>query len=150
MKRLFLLALPVALFACGNNTEQRKDGFSQAPATKEDSLYEEVMKGHDIGMAAMGKIKGYQSQSQHALDSIAKLPTQKQQATYKQSVLSVQQALNNADSSMNDWMDKFSADSFENDKAKRVEYLESEKNKVNNVREMILSSLKKADSLFKK
>lgn len=150
MKRMILFVLPVVLFACGNNTEQRKDGFSQAPKTREDSLYEEVMKGHDIGMAAMGKIKGYQSQSQHALDSIAKLPNQKLAEAYKQNVLSVQQALNNADSSMNDWMEKFSPDSFENDKAKRVEYLESEEKKVNDVRQMILGSLKKADSLFKK
>ena len=150
MKRLILFVLPVVLFACGNNTEQRKDGLSQAPKTKEDSLYEEVLKGHDIGMAAMQKVKGYAVKSQHALDSIAKLPNQKQQEAYKQNVLEVQHALNKADSNMMDWMEKFNADTLENDKAKRVEYLESEKNKVNNVREMILSSLKKADSLFKK
>ncbi|MDH7464574.1 hypothetical protein QEG73_24970 [Chitinophagaceae bacterium 26-R-25] len=150
MKRIFLLVLPVALFACGNSTEQRKDGFSQAPATKEDSLYEEVMKGHDIGMAAIQKVHGYTAQSQHALDSIAKLPGQKQPEAYKQNVLSVQKALMNADSSMTDWMVKFNADTFANDKAKRIEYLESEKTKVNDVRQMILSSLKQADSLFKK
>ena len=39
--------MPIVLFACGNNTEQRKDGFSQAPTTKEDSLYEEVMKDYE-------------------------------------------------------------------------------------------------------
>lgn len=150
MKRYLFFVFPVILFACGNNTEQRTDGFSQKPQTKEDSLYEDVMKGHDVGMAKMAKIKSYLQESTHVLDSVAKLPGSKKKSVYQQKVLTVQSSLKNADSLMDKWMENFSPDSFATDKPKRIEYLQSEKNKVNTVRDMILQSLNKADSLFKR
>jgi hypothetical protein len=46
-------------------------------------------------------------------------------------------------------MEEFKADSAQNDKEKRVAYLEKEKDKVNRMKERVLSSISSADSIFK-
>lgn len=133
-----------------SDAEGRKDGFSQTPKTKEDSLYHEVMEGHDVGMAKMGQLKGALKQVQQALDSVHKLPAAKQNKQYLQVLTSVQEDLNYAETSMNKWMEDFSIDSGKGNPEVRIPYLESERNIVNKVKENILNSLNRADSLLKK
>ena len=153
MYRLFFIAVCFfVLESCGNNNEEtaRKDGFTPVLKTKEDSLFHEVMEGHNIGMAKTGQIKNYSERVKQALDSINQLPVEKLDILYQQALMDLQEDLNYANYSMNTWMDEFNADSVKDNEEKRIQYLEAEKTKVLKVKEAILGSLQRADSLFNK
>ncbi len=152
-KILFTLFILTVLASCESapkqNTE-RKDGFNPILKTREDSLFHDVMEGHDMGMARMGKISRYLSQIQKTLDSLNKLPASKIDTKYHQFLIDLQKELNYADYGMNNWMEEFKVDSVRNDQEKRIRYLEAEKVKIQKVKESIVGSLKRADSLFGK
>jgi hypothetical protein len=153
MKRLLILTMLIYWCSCKNtpsDQNERKDGFTPILKTKEDSLYHEVMQGHDIGMAKMSKLRKHLSQVQLELDSIKKLPSKNINAGYQQALLELQEELNYADQAMFTWMGEFKVDSARTDKEKRLVYLESEKLKVEKVRDNILKSLQRGDSLLKK
>jgi hypothetical protein len=133
-----------------HDTATRKDGYTTELKTKEDSLYHDVMQGHDIGMAKMGKLRKYLGQIQHSLDSLQKLPAKSIDAKYQQALVDLQEDLNYADYSMNTWMEEFKVDSATGNPDLRVKYLQHEKEKVTKVKESILGSLQRADSLLKK
>lgn len=141
--------------ACNNSSSdtvpERKDGYTVILKTKEDSLFHEVMEGHNIGMARMGKIKGYISNVQQSMDSIKNLtPSLRSNAADYSDVLeSLLKELQNAESGMNVWMDEFNIDSAKENLDKRLQYLEDEKERVNKVRDDILNSIRKVDSLLK-
>lgn len=143
-----LAVISMIVLACNNAQDkaaERKDGYSAEPKTETDSLYKAVMDGHDIGMAKMGALKKYNGIAQSKIDSVQKLPAGKQDKVYLQEVMTLQQRLVNAENGMNEWMGGFNLDS-----AASINYLESELQKVTIVRDNILSSLSKADSLLKK
>jgi hypothetical protein len=133
-----------------HDTTTRKDGFTKELKTKEDSLYHDVMEGHDIGMAKIGQLRKFLGQIQHLLDSMQKLPAKNIDEKYQQSLIDLQEDLNYADYSMNTWMEEFKADSGTGNTDLRVKYLQHEKEKVTKVKESILGSLQRADSLLKK
>lgn len=139
--------LMLFIFSCNepstDKAANRKNAWSDKPATREDSLYNEVMKDHDAGMARMGKLSRAIRQLTAATDSLSRL--KQHTATYK----SVLDQLENAESAMNTWMREFNIDSLKEDPAFRIPYLEKEKMKVAIVKENIFKSLEKADSLFK-
>jgi len=154
-KRIIIVSATIILLvigACKNSdsSEQndRKDGFSNIPKNKEDSLFQEVMEGHNIGMARIPKITKYLTQIQKALDSINKLSTTKIDEQYQQALIDLQEDLNYAKYGMNSWMDEFNVDSAKENKEKRIQYLESEKIKIEKVKKAILGSLQRADSIF--
>ena len=149
--KYLILVMMVYLCACNGAPEQpqRKDGFTTQLHTKEDSLYHDVMQGHDIGMAKMGEIRRQQNKVQLELDSIHKLTAKNVDALRRQALLDLQEELAYADHAMFEWMKEFNVDSARSDKDKRIAYLESEKIKVLKVRDHILNGLAKADSLFK-
>ncbi|RYY21319.1 MAG: viral A-type inclusion protein [Chitinophagaceae bacterium] len=127
---------------------ERKDGYTKNLKSKQDSLFQEVMDGHDVGMAKMGQISGYLKTIKSSLDS-----TRKQKSVNKNTITvleSVSADLSQADYSMNRWMEEFKLDSAENNEPVRIAYLESEKDKINKIKERILNSLKRADSLYGK
>ena len=140
----------MCILSCDNAGEQsdRKDGYTPQLKTKEDSLYHDVMQAHDVGMAKMGEIRRQQNKVQHELDSLHKLPVGKADESRKRALLNLQEELAYADHAMFTWMQEFDVDSAKADKNKRLEYLESEKVKVQKVKENILNSLQRADSLF--
>jgi hypothetical protein len=157
MSRLIIALISLSLFtmACNNDasrdkTTDRKDGFTPVLKTKEDSLYHDVMLGHDAGMAKVGKLRKNINETQRLLDSINKLPAKKINTSYKQSLIDLQVALNNANNEMNTWMDGFKVDSATNNTELRIKYLQEEKEKVTVVKEHIFSALQQADSLLKK
>ncbi|NII24243.1 viral A-type inclusion protein [Pseudoflavitalea sp. X16] len=147
----FVVIAAMAALACNNapTDPARKDGFSTIPATKEDSLYHQVMEGHDVGMAKMGRIRKYLVQIQQTTDSISKLPVKQQDKQYLQALSTLQQELKKAEEEMNTWMEQFNGDSAKDNQALRMQYLEAEKEKVNGVKDQILGSLQRADSLLK-
>jgi paraquat-inducible protein B len=155
MLRMFfaIVCIGILITACNNNasdTTDRKNGYSTVLKTKEDSLYHDVEEGHNAGMAKVGKVRKSMDEVQHQLDSISKLPAQKVNAAYKQSLIGLQKDLNDANNEMNDWMDHFKPDSAANNRDQRIQYLQAEKEKITTVKEHMLNSLQKADSLFRK
>ena len=78
MKHAIILIFVVAIGSahCDDRPEksERTDGFTPVLNSKEDSLYHDVMEGHDIGMAKMGTLKKQLNRVSHELDSINKLP----------------------------------------------------------------------------
>lgn len=147
-----LAVISMTVLACNNaqdNAAERKDGYSNEPKTEIDSLYHQVMEGHDVGMAKMGALKKYNGLAQSKIDSVQKLSADKQDKSYLQEVMTLQQQLINAEKGMNEWMEGFNLDSASGPTAS-AGYLKSELQKVTIVRDNILGSLGKADSLLKK
>ena len=157
MSRLMIALVSISLFAiaCNNEastgeTTDRKDGFTPALKTQEDSLFHDVMQGHDAGMAKIGKLRKNINATQHLLDSLGKVSAQKLNGAYKQSLTDLHTALNNANNEMTSWMDGFKVDSAADNKELRIKYLQQEKEKISVVKEHIYSALQQADSLLKK
>jgi hypothetical protein len=153
MKVIFVLITALIVIACNDNTgdehaTHRKDGFTKTLKTKEDSLYQEVMDGHDIGMAKLGKMTGYIKAVNKSIDSIKSSgnPDQKKLVLLQ----SIAADLSQADYSMNRWMEEFKIDSAKDQEAARLAYLESERDKINTIKQRILSGIERADSLYSK
>lgn len=151
-KRLSILFAFSLILACGDaaSDNTRKDGFGDKPLNREDSLHHAVMEGHDVGMAKMGRLRKFLTQVQQKLDSLRKLPAAQQDKQYTQALTGLQQELQKADQGMTVWMEQYNNDSARNDPQARIQYLESEKQKVTLVKDQILQSLQKADSLLKR
>lgn len=144
-----LLAMACNSGGSQDETADRKNGFAPALKTREDSLFHDVMQGHDAGMAKVGALRRNINETNRLLDSLDKLPAGKVNAAYKQSLTDLQSALNNANKEMNNWMESFKLDSASDNKELRIKYLENEKEKVTEVKEHIFSALQQADSLLK-
>ena len=146
--------LVIAITACNNSDKTNtRDSSNKTgiPATMADSLMEDVMAGHDAGMGKMGKLNAMQKEVQKVLDSIAKLPAKTKTAmdSYKAKMEELLQDLRSAKLGMEKWMDEFNMDSAENNLEQRIKYLSGEKLKIFSVKESMLNSLHKADSLLK-
>ncbi len=152
MKKLNILIAALAvvvIIACKN---EKKNGHSgKEPQTQADSLMADVMDGHDVGMAKYGKLQAMEKKMRASIDSISKLPAKAQEtlAPYKAKLDSAAADLSNAIFAMDKWMEEFNMDSAKDDMEKRVRYLLDEKIKVGRVKDAILNSLSKADSLLK-
>jgi hypothetical protein len=149
MKRWLPLAVCILLLTSCNNSA---NSDSKSGKTYSDTLMDEVMEDHNIGMAKMSKISGAQKRVQLLIDSISGLPAgvQKNLTAYKRQLDSALNRLKYADYAMNKWMEEFNMDSAKESEEKRIEYLKSEKIKISKVKEAMLSSLKTTDSLLKK
>jgi len=147
MKQISKLLTLLLLMACNNSGTKSNDEVK----TKTDSLRGEVMEAHNIGMAKMEKISEAQKKVQHAMDSISKLPAnlQKQSVGYKMQLDSILGRLKYSDYAMNQWMEEFNMDSEANNTERQIKYMESEKIKISKVKDAMISSLQKADSLLK-
>jgi 3-methyladenine DNA glycosylase AlkC len=140
----------MAVIAC--NDADKKPGETNDPLKSQaDSLQNEVVEGHDIAMPKSMRIPALQKETRRLIDSIGKLPAkmQKEAAPYKAKLENLLNDLDNAHTSMDKWMNEFKLDSAANNLQQRVNYLIEEKLKVEKVKEAVLSSLSKADSLLK-
>jgi DNA repair ATPase RecN len=157
MKRIFFLFSVLTLIivvACNNSDDKKVDNDkkTETPRSTTDSLMEDIMNGHDVGMAKMGKLSAMQNQVQSIIDSIGKLSakTKKTLNPYKADMDKVLEDLKSARTGMEKWMDEFNMDSALSNIEQRIKYLRNEKWKVTEVKESILKSLQKADSLMKR
>ena len=109
------------------------------------------MDGHNVGMAKMSKIRTLQAEVKKVHDSIATLPAKAQQAAtpLKIKLDSLAAELSYAEMAMDKWMMEFNMDSAKDNIENRIKYLTEEKLKVGKVKEAIIGSLAKADSLLK-
>ena len=148
----FLTIAFILIWACNDNAAdtatERKNGYTPVLKDKGDSLYHEVMKGHDTGMAKWGQLTGAIKKVDAGIDSIAK--SKKPDTQFQSTLKTLQEDLTQAEYGMNTWMTEFKADTLQDDKDKRATYLEAELMKVNKVKERILTSLARFDSLYKK
>ena len=110
------------------------------------------MDGHNVAMAKMGRLTRAEQASRRLLDSIQKLPGKAKQAAEPLRIKldTLQKELSYAEFAMNKWMEEFNMDSALNNIEQRIDYLKSEKLKVSKVKDAILESLQKADSVLKK
>ncbi|HKO79789.1 MAG TPA: hypothetical protein VJU78_05310 [Chitinophagaceae bacterium] len=149
---LFVSGFALFLFA-SNDSKTGHSGHAEGngPKTQADSLMKDVEDGHNDGMAKMGRLTRAEQATRRLMDSIDKLPAKARQAAapLKAKLDSLQKDLSYAESAMNKWMNEFNMDSAVNNVQERIDYLQSEKLKVSNVKEAILSSLEKADSVLK-
>ncbi|MFV0606059.1 MAG: viral A-type inclusion protein [Niabella sp.] len=142
---LYFISLFVLIASCNNQSSSDVTEKSLA-----DSLFDQVMAGHDVAMPKMMKLERLQKQTKEAIDSIAKLPVagQKALAGYKLQLDNALTALNLGDSVMNKWMREFKYDSLQNNEPERIKYLKSELEKVNIMKDAVLGGVQQADSLF--
>lgn len=150
---LFLLLIAAAAFsACSGNPAASDTPQTGIPKlqTHEDSLVHDVLEGHDSGMARMVKLSKYIKKTKLLLDSVATVPAAKRNREYEAGLKGLLEDLQYAEMSMNTWMEEFKLDSLKEKPRERVAYLESEKMKVTKMKEAILNSLQKGDSLLKK
>ena len=152
---MFLLSSVIIMSGCNNSNNNRSsDQDTTQPKSKEaiaDSLYDDVMDGHNVGMARFVTLQKARAEANRLIDSLQKLPAQAKQAAapYKARLDSLVVDLQYAEDAMNKWMDNFNLDSAKNDIEKRIQYLADEKVRVNKVRDAILESLQSADTLIK-
>lgn len=149
MKKLllsFFAGSLLILAACNNETKIADD-----LKVKADALEKEVLEGHDIAMPKSMKIPDIQKKAQALLDSIGKLPVKAQEAAapLKTKLEEVKKDLSYAENAMDKWMTEYNFDSAKNNLEQRIKYLTDEKLKVDKVKEAVLGSLAKADSLLK-
>jgi len=135
--------------ACNDQGPEIEEAGNDKKALQ-DSLYKVVDRGHNEGMAKYGKLNRSITEVQRALDSINKLQASKVDTAYRRRLLALQEDLSYALMSMDKWMTEFKHDSAEGNPDQRIDYLESEAAKVTKVRDNILNSLQRADSLLKK
>src|SRR5262245_49505555 len=128
---IFIVSMILAM-SCGNDSGQTKRSKTQL-----DSLLDDVMDGHNIGMGKMGKLTRAEQTTKRLLDSIAKLPEKARQAAepLKVKLDSLKSDLSYAEFAMNKWMDEFNVDSAIDNAKERIKYLEEEKLKVTKVKE---------------
>ncbi len=148
MKWFCIIIACLSLFTACNDTEEdtaanRTTGYSDKPQTKEDSLFKDVMHDHDEGMARMGKLSAAIRQMRSKADSLIKA---KRNPETEKKIL---EELEYAEMAMNTWMHEFNMDTLKDQAARRIEYLEKEKEKVSRVRSNILESIRRADSVLK-
>jgi hypothetical protein len=153
MKKVFFIlsAFLVMVIAACNNAGKKTGGDNPAPMTKADSLEKDVLEGHDIAMPKSMKIPALQKETKRLIDSIGKLPAKAQEsaAPYKAKLEGLLKDLDDAYLAMDKWMNEFNFDSAKDNIEQRIKYLADEKLRVGKVKEAVLGSLQKADSLLR-
>lgn len=142
--RFYSLAL-IALLAVACNSGAPADAEPQKSLS--DSLLQQVLDGHDVAMPKMMKLQRLQKDVQAELDSLKKTPGNTQRIALLDSTL---KNLNYADVAMHEWMEGFKYDSLKDNEPARVDYLKIQLASVNEMKEVVLSSIAKADSVLAK
>ena len=151
MKNLLILISVAAFFSCSNSeTPQRINGYEPVLKDRQDSLEHDVLEGHDQAMARFAKLSKNTRKVQWMIDSLSKISATKLNATVIAALTSAGKDLEDAKTSMDQWMDGFKLDSLRNDQEARIKYLESELLKVNVMKQKIVDALAKSDSLLNK
>ena len=150
--KIFILPLAVMLaltLACNNTNKETKTDDKKAVA---DSLWEQVMEGHDVGMAKMSQLERAQNEAHRLIDSIGRLPANLKNAAepYKVKLDSLVKRLSYAVLAMNKWMEEMNWEAKKLEVEARINYLKDEKLKVDKMKSAILNSLSEADTLLKK
>ncbi len=154
MKKFFVLSIfsvAVLVVSCNTEGETKKVADEQTIA---DSLWHSIDEGHIDGMKRMGRLNRTQNETRRLLDSLEKLPAKAKQTAseYKANLDSLLKKLDYADFAMNKWMSEFQfeVEKIYPDIKERIQYLTQENEKVTKMKDAILQSLSKADSIYKR
>ena len=137
--------------ACRNADKKQERRAKNEPKTLADSLMKDIDDGHMVGMSKIGKLHTTRKEVQRVIDSIGNLSSKSQQSSilYLDQLKAVIKDLDYADFAMDKWMTEFDMDSAVNNREQRIIYLADEKLKVSKMKEAMLNSMQKADSLLK-
>ena len=152
MKKILLPFISmIVLASCGGKKSESRNHEANEPKTQADSLMKYIDDGHMVGMSKIGKLHNIKKEVQAVIDSIGKLPAKAQQAValYVEQLKTNIKDLDYADFAMDKWMTEFEMDSAIDNMGQRIKYLTDEKMKVSTVKQAILTSMQKADSLLK-
>jgi len=142
--RFYSLPL-IALLAVACNNSGSEPAEPQKSLS--DSLLQQVLDGHDVAMPKMMKLERLQKDAQAELDSLKQA---KGNATRIALLDSTIKNLSYAEATMNEWMEGFRYDSLKDNEPARVDYLKIQLASVNQMKEVVLSSIAKADSVLAK
>lgn len=151
-KLIFIICTCIAIIVCNDQASKtdRKNAYSETPATREDSLNKDIEDAHNVAMAKTGRLRKSIEDVKIKLDSLNKVSASKRDKNYQQALVNLQEDLDYADNSMNLWMDGYKPDSVFTNKELRIQYFQSEKDKVMKIKDNILHGLHRADSLLRK
>jgi len=160
MKRLIFacsIGFFIGLAAC-NNAEKKPENAQGNLKAQADSLEDLVLKGHDMTMPKSMKIPDLQQGVKRIIDSVDKLPAKAKEAAspYKAQLQNLDKELQDAYTSMENWMEAFgqrmqelNSDSMKNHYEEKIKYYSEEKLKIDKIKDAVLGSVQKADSLLK-
>ena len=146
MKNFFLLMGAVSFFISCNNADKKSVGGGLK--AKADSLYQEVLHGHDEGMVGWMKIEDKKKAIQHLQDSVNTLAG-KASTDFKERLSGAMNDLQTAYNDMDSWMRDMNLDSATDNLEQRIKYLTEEKLKAATIKAAINNSIQKADSLLR-
>jgi len=149
MKKIILplaLVAAISITACNNNS-----GEDPSLKARADSLYEQLMDGHDAGMAKMKSLDKWKVKVNAAIDSIDKLPAKAKESLsgYRGQLDSLRNDLDYAETAMDKWMQEIRIDTLQSNVKERINYYANENEKVQKVKDAILGSLKKAETVVR-
>lgn len=136
-------------FACGESGKKHNHGSHNAATEAKsptDSLFDAVLALHDEAMPKMGKLKGYADLAKLRIDSLGKLSDAKSKAL-KTDFEKLLAGLERAQAGMNNWMDGFQAEKYEDADSLKTYYI-SELAKAQAMRDDIFAVLDSALAKF--
>jgi hypothetical protein len=138
MNRFFLTIylLAVILFGCGGQSQDSQNGTSDSDnGDPNQVLYEQVMDIHDEVMPKTGELYSLKQKLQEQIAAAPDMVVEERQKLEQRIA-----RLDSVNKLMMDWMHYFTLPDSVTDEAKR-EYLESEMEKIKQVREAILETI---------
>jgi len=146
MRRVFIpfivFGMSFTLISCGKSGSGDHHDHASSEGAEEDSaglLYEEVMKVHDEGMAKMDEIYKLQKELKDQIAAAPELVEEK-----RKEIEAKISKLDSARRGMMDWMHDFHPETDSLDEQAYREYLESEMEKVNKVKDDIFDAIARA------
>ncbi len=131
-------------FAC-SNTPSEKTTPQTALA---DSLLKQVIDVHDIAMPQMFKLERLKKEAITVSDSLKKVvPRNKEKIAELEQLF---KELISADAAMQDWMNGFQYDTLKSNPSERVSYIEAQLKSATIMKNAVLNSIAKADTLLSK
>lgn len=146
MRTIAIAFLLCTFLSCHNEYS----GDNESDMSLSDSLLSEVLAGHDVAMPKMMKLQRLLKDANAELDSLKKQPAANHYKDRMALLDSTIKNLNYAEMAMNEWMEGFKYDSLKNDETQRQAYLRVQLATVNEMKDIVLSSIEKADSVLAK
>jgi hypothetical protein len=132
---LFIAVLVATLLGCGKPSPENQNGASDADSDPNQVLYDQVMDIHDEVMPKTQDLHNLKTRLQEQIAAAPGMVAEERQKLERRIA-----RLDSVDKMMMDWMHHFNLPDSMTDEAKR-EYLESQMEKVKQVREAILEAI---------